>query len=107
MRIDIGQLEFMDKKLRNILLYLEKETGYDFTITSLYRMGDDGVHGQIPLRGTDLRMRNREVGVTVAKLINDRWMYNPDDSAKLCALLHGTGSNLHLHLQVHPNTIQK
>jgi len=71
MNIDIGQLEFIDLKLRKILRHLEIETGYEFTITSLYRIGDKGVHGTLPLRGADLRMRNQQIGEAIAKLIND------------------------------------
>jgi hypothetical protein len=106
MKIDIKQLEFIDPTLRKILTDLEKETGLEYTITSLYRIGDNGVHGTLPLRGCDLRMRNWETGTAVARTINDKWEYNYDAPHKLCALLHGTGSNLHLHVQVHPNTAQ-
>ena len=48
MRIDVSQLEFIDKNLRLILLDIEKSTGVEFTITSLYRIGDVGVHGSLP-----------------------------------------------------------
>ena len=107
MNIDIGQLEFIDLKLRKILRHLEIETGYEFTITSLYRIGDKGVHGTLPLRGADLRMRNQQIGEAIAKLINDTWQYNPNNPSMVCGFLHGTGSNLHLHVQVHPNTVSR
>jgi len=107
MRIDIGNLNFIDEKLRKLLLEIELKTGYDFTITSLYRIGDPGVHGALPLRGTDLRMRNLEIGKAIAKLVNDHWTYDPNQPGKLCGLLHGSGFHLHLHVQVHPNTVQK
>ena len=107
MRIDIGQLEFIHPTLRKILTNLELDTGYEFTITSLYRIGDDGVHGSLPLRGCDLRMRDLEIGTSIAEHVNNEWEYNYDVPHKLCALLHGKGSNLHLHLQVHPNTARK
>jgi hypothetical protein len=106
MKIDIAQLDFIDPTLREILVSIEKDTGYEFIITSLYRIGDNGVHGTLPLRGCDLRMRNWEAGTAIAKLINEEWEYNYDAPHKLCGLLHGTGSNLHLHVQVHPNTAQ-
>ena len=51
MRIDISQLGFLDGRLREILVWLERDTGQEYTITSLYRPGDNGVHGQIPVRG--------------------------------------------------------
>jgi len=58
MKINIGQLEFIDKTLRHILVELEHQVGVEFIITSLYRIGDNGVHGTLPLRGIDLRSRN-------------------------------------------------
>jgi hypothetical protein len=106
MRIDIGQLEFIDKTLRDILVWLERETGLEYTITSLYRIGDTGVHGTLPLRGADLRMRNSRVGKEIRRMINELWTYDPDRPVKRCAILHGVGGNLHLHVQVHPNTVQ-
>jgi hypothetical protein len=105
MKIDIAQLEFIRPQLREILVYLERKTGFEFTITSLYRIEDDsGVHGTLPLRGTDLRMRNKDAAEAIAEIINDRWIYNPEDPGKLCGYLHGSGTNYHLHVQVHPNT---
>ncbi len=105
MRIDIQQLEFIDIKLRNLLGWLESSIGWEPTITSLYRIDDNGVHGTLPLRGTDIRMRNMTVGQQIEKIINDGWAYDPKRPEKKCAFLHGNGANLHLHLQVHPNTI--
>lgn len=105
MKIDIGQLEFIDIKLRRILLWLEYETGLEFTVTSLYRMDDPGVHGVLPLRGTDLRMRCEDLGHKIVTLINQKWTYDPNRPTFCCAILHGEGANMHIHLQVHPNTI--
>ena len=107
MRIDIGQLEFIDQALRTILVELEAFTGFAFTITSLYRIGDRGVHGQLPLRGSDLRMRDKTTGKVVREIINDRWAYDPARPEMQCAILHGAGANLHLHVQVHHNTERK
>jgi len=104
MNIDIAQLEFIDQDLRNILVCLESETGIVFTITSLYRIDDAGVHGTLPLRGADLRMRNAAVGDRIAQLINAKWQYDRRRPELTCAVLHGEGSNLHLHIQVHPRT---
>lgn len=105
MKIDIDQLEFIDRNLRDILLFIEKSTGVEFTITSLYRIGDSGVHGQLPLRGTDLRVRCYALGQVLEQMINEKFWYDPQRPELSCALLHGGGANLHLHLQVHPNTI--
>ena len=105
--IDIKQLEFIDPQLRKIVVWLEKITGMTFTITSLYRIGDGGVHGRLPVRGIDLRCRNRVVGEGIETLVNACWIYDPQRTVHNCALLHGKGANLHLHLQTHPNTIRR
>lgn len=104
MRIDYMQLDFIDKNLRDMMDFLEDETGLEFTITSLYRIGDSGVHGQLPLRGCDLRMRHKMIGIECEALINRTWKYDHMRPTKNCAVLHGSGYNLHLHLQTHPNT---
>ena len=104
MKIDIDQLEFIDKKLREMAVWVEKETGLEFTITSIHRIGDDGVHGPLPVRGIDLRCRSLEIGISIEALINKFWAYDPKRSGKKCCFLHGRDSNLHFHLQVHPNT---
>jgi hypothetical protein len=106
MKIDIGQLEFIDKKLRKLVIWLEKETGLTFAVTSLYRIDDPGVHGTMPLRGGDFRMRDYMIGKVIESFINEHWTYDPARPAKRCAKLHGEGSNLHLHIQVHPNTME-
>ena len=102
MRIDIIQHVFIDAKLRNLTFWLELETGLEFTETSTYRIGDPGVHGTLPVRGIDLRCRNRKIGEAIAKLINSYWEYDKKRPEKQCALYHGKAP--HLHLQVHPNT---
>lgn len=107
MKIDINQLNFIDKRLRNLVLWLEKETGLEFTVTSLYRIKDKGVHGTLPLRAIDLRIRYKKIGKSIENLINDIWKYDPQRPKKMCAVLHGEGSNLHLHIQVHPLTKKK
>jgi len=104
-KIDIVQLEFIDKDLRRMVLWLEEYTGFEFTVTSLHRIGDTGVHGTLPIRGIDLRCRNGAVGVLLQDIINENWWYDPDRESLKCALLHGEGYNLHLHLQVHPKTV--
>lgn len=104
MRIDINQLEFIHKKLRAICDFVEEATGIEFTITSIYRIDDEGVHGQLPVRGIDLRMRSISVGKTIEHLVNNNFTYDPSRPEMKCAILHGKGSGLHIHLQVHPNT---
>lgn len=104
MKTDINQLEFIDRKLRDMAIWIEEKTGLEFTITSLYRIDDNGVHGTLPLRGLDFRCRNLETGITIEALINTFWIYDRNRPGKKCCFLHGHDSNLHFHFQVHPNT---
>ena len=104
MRLDISQLEFIDPKLRQLVVWLETETGLEFTITSLYRINDNGVHGTLPLRGIDLRMRNKDLGQEIEDIINCSWRYDITRPNKHCCILHGAGRNMHLHIQVSSNT---
>jgi len=104
LKIDIDQLEFIDRTLRDMLLYLEDVAGMEPIITSLYRIGDTGVHGQLPLRGCDIRVRNIAIGRELANYINKKYFYDFRRPEMECAVVHGSGSNLHLHLQVHRNT---
>ena len=106
MKIDIGQLEFIDKTARAIVTDLETETGLEFTVTSLYRIGDGGVHGALPVRGVDLRMRNFIIGRSIVALVNSRWRYDPQRINMVCAVLHGEDSHMHIHIQSHPNTLR-
>ena len=105
MQIDIIQLKFIDIKLRKLLVWLEEATGLTFTETSIYRENDPGVHGTMPVRGTDLRCRDFNIGKAIEKFINTHWQYNPKRLNKRCAKLHDEGPNMHLHIQVHPDTI--
>lgn len=105
MLIDIGQLYFIDEKLRTILTEMEKELGIHFVATSLLRIDDPGVHGQLPLRGVDLRCRHKPFGDFIARFINRRWQYDWTRPEKVVCMCHETdGKGLHLHFQSHPNT---
>lgn len=104
MKIDIGQLDFIDKNLRLLAIWVEKKTGLEFTVTSIYRIDNDGVHGTLPVRGLDFRCRSLEIGISIEAMINKFWIYDPNRTGKKCCYLHGSESNLHFHLQVHPNT---
>lgn len=104
--IDYYQLEFIDQKLRDVMRSVENKFGSQI-ITSLYRIDDSGVHGQLPLRGTDIRCRNIESGEEIANEINDIWIYDPIRPEMKVAIAHGDGSNYHIHLQVHPRTVKK
>jgi len=103
-KIDIGQLEFIDSLLRTIVMHVEDVYGVEFTITSLLRIKDSGTHGTLPLRAIDLRCRDEAFGDMVADYINSIWIYNPNKPNKMVCVAHGHGANYHLHFQVHHNT---
>lgn len=106
MRADIRQLKFVHPALRLILPWLEDKTGLEYTITSLYRMDEPtSVHGTLPVRGCDLRMRNRDIAQKVEDFVNAHWQYDPSREEMRCAKAHGYGMEFHLHLQVHDNTV--
>ena len=104
MDADLGQWEFVDRQLRTMALELEASTGLKFTVTSLHRIGDKGVHGQLPVRGIDIRMRCEEIAAILVKKVNSAWMYDPKRPRMKCAIAHGKGLAFHLHLQTHPRT---
>ena len=104
MKADIQQWEFVHPRLRRLCVWLEDQTGFEFTITRLYRIGDSGVHGQLPVRGCDLRMRDMKTAATIQELVNSFWQYDSFRPKMQCAIAHGKGSEFHLHLQVHENT---
>ena len=101
---DYKQYEFWHPTLRRLVAWLEETTGLTFTATSMYRIGDRGVHGTLPLRAVDLRMKHSGVGKAIENLINESWAYDPTRWKMKCCMLHDVGSGLHLHLQVHDNT---
>lgn len=102
MKIDLSQLEFIDPFLRHIAMEVEEHFDVEFTVTSLYRIGDPGVHGAIPLRGIDLRCKNHALGASVAEYINDKYIYDPMRPEMVVCKFHDAGSGYHIHLQVHP-----
>ncbi len=104
MRIDYLQLEFIHPRLRRLLADVESATGFEFTITSLYRINDTGNHGQLPLRAVDLRCRDILFGKPIESYINANWVYDPDRPQMKACLIHDSGGGLHFHIQVHPKT---
>ena len=81
---------------------------FDMTVvTSAFRPGDEGVHGTIPVRGLDLRCRDKMIGNIICNWVNARWQYDPKRPFMDCAMCHDVGSGIHLHFQVHPNTIRR
>lgn len=74
--------------------------------TSMYRPGDDGVHGTTPCRGLDRRSRNLPL-TTVRQIeakVNDVWEYDAERPRKMVCVHHDSGKGPHFHLQVHDNT---
>lgn len=108
MKIDIGQLDYYDAKLKTLLSWIEEATGVEFTITSQWRKDDTGVHGTTPLRGTDCRCWLDEMGEAIERHVNANWTYDPDRPNLKCCMYHSNrgGAGNHLHFQVHPNTVR-
>ena len=105
MLIDETDLEFIHTHLRMIVLEINIEFGMQ-TITSLYRIGDDGVHGSLPLRALDLRCRNDGVGKVIERWVNRRYLYDPKRPQYKVCMYHDVGRGKHLHIQVHDNTVE-
>jgi hypothetical protein len=108
MKISLGQLEFIHWQLREIALWVEQEFG-EQRVTSIFRIGDPGVHGQLPVRGLDLGDDyGEEVSQAICNAVNDRWVYDFKRPAVDCALYHKNRTNdgRHIHLQVHPRTMR-
>lgn len=103
MKADIINQEAIHFKLRLLIAWMEEAIGVEFTETSRHRKGT-GVHSAYPVRGIDFRMRSFTVGKAIEQIVNDVWEYDRNQPTKGCCLLHGEGANMHLHMQVHPNT---
>lgn len=101
----------LDPMLQRIVTYIGEEFCLkEFclkTITSAYRPNDPGVHGQMPVRGCDLRCRQVTTGNYVSDHINSKWEYDYDRPEMKVCVPHGEGFHYHLHIQVHPNTKQR
>lgn len=106
MKIDLQQLEFIHPKLRKMMALAETLFADEPTITSLYRIGDNGVHGQLPLRGIDIRCQNSDLGSAIEASVNEKWKYDPARPHMKCCMFHDVGLGEHLHFQVHPNTVE-
>lgn len=102
-RTDVYQMEFINPSLRRVLKFYEEVLDSHTVITSLYRIGDVGPHGQLPLRAVDLRYVKDESELA-EQMINATWIYDPERPHYKVALLHNVGGGLHLHIQVHRNT---
>lgn len=69
-------------------------------ITSLFREGDKGVHGD--WRGADFRSHDltNKQATELVEWINSIFIYDPARPELKTALLHGEGTNEHIHVQV-------
>lgn len=73
-------------------------------ITSAYRQGDSGVHGDC--RGIDFRTWDISPALLseLCSEVNSNWVYDPNRPEKEVLIYHDVGRGPHLHCQVHPNT---
>jgi len=62
-------------KLKKVVFWTMKTWPGQITFTSGFRVDDDGVHGQDPLRGTDLRSLTFKDPRGVEHAINKEWDY--------------------------------
>lgn len=108
LKIDYANLEFIDKTLRKIVLAAHEEFPEAEVVTSLYRMEGAGVHTTLPLRGTDLRCWDDDLGARVQTWVNEKYQYDPKRPWLKCCMYHQnrSGGGKHLHFQSHPNTVK-
>lgn len=80
----------------------------EILITEGWRKGK-GVHSTDPCRAIDLRSWSYSTYKLkeIQYYINSRWIYDPKRPTMECIILHDVGKGIHLHVQVHPNTIRK
>jgi len=104
--IDVEQLKFLHEHLRAVLRWINSRFRICFVITSLYRMDDPGVHGQLPCRGADLGCYHGVIADEVCRIINEHWKYDPERPEMKVAIAHNTGQGFHIHIQVHDNTVE-
>ena len=95
-----------DPLLVSIIGYIDKKYG-KVVITSGFREDDIGVHGVIPCRGIDIRSHvyHNPGAEEICDDINGKWQYDPERKEKKVAMVHDVGAGIHMHLQVHPNTV--
>lgn len=64
------------------------------------------LHGTQPARAVDLRVwcyPDSEIH-RIFHRVNEIWIYDPSRPEKQVAVVHDSGSGMHAHIQVHPNT---
>lgn len=93
-----------DEMLITVLTWIDDQYPGHVVITSGYRPKDKGVHGTVPCRAVDIRSWVFKDPELRANYINHMWEYDYKRPKKQVAFYHDTGSGLHFHIQVHPNT---
>lgn len=96
MRIDVAQVFFVNEVLKEILLWIEYESGLDLIITKF--------NGTVKFKGVELAMRHQSVAEMIVELVNSKWVYDYNRRALKCADVQGIGCALRVHIQVHNNT---
>ena len=77
-------------------------------VTSAFRYGSKGVHGQNPLRGLDFRswIYNNPEGME--RYANSIFIYDPKRPQKKCVIWHSVrNKGIHFHLQVSDLTLKQ
>jgi len=80
-------------------------------ITSSWRSAkihdnDSGIAMVSPLRHLDFRSKLFAYPKGVVDKVNAHWVYDPNRPEKKVCIYHDSGQGLHLHNQVHPNTVR-
>lgn len=108
--IDYENLDFIDPMVKEIVLATHDQFPEAHTITSLLRipLGTGSTHNVLPLRATDLRCWDDDLGERIEKWVNERYQYDPSRPHKKCCMYHENrnGGGKHLHFQSHPNTVK-
>lgn len=103
MKILYEQLNYLDPKLKGMLLWLEGLFQVEFNNTSNFRPGDNGVHGNG--RGWDIQCNFVPFGELIRDTVNETYEYDPTRPHLNCAVFGQDANHMnHVHLQVHPNT---
>lgn len=82
----------------------------EVVFTSAYRdhkihPKDSGIAMTNPCRHRDIRSWIYEDPQKVVDDVNKNWIYDPKRPSLKCAMYHDTGHGVHIHLQVHDNTL--
>jgi len=101
-KILFEQLDYLDPKLKGMLLWLEGLFQVEFNNTSNFRPDDEGVHGYG--RGWDIQCNYEEFGILIRDTINSAYEYDPHRPNMQCAIFGDEHHLNHVHLQVHQNT---